>query len=179
MEFDRKRDGLSFRPARLTVFIVDASDVRVDGSPDPTSELWDEEVNEDYISIGAKAVSVENEMERLGYSLKFKLEPVEARYGDGYFNSMLVLVLTEHGFADAPSVARCLERTSTNPPSTVQPQFTHARRDIESALRSAGSRLTAALGYDAGIAQQILTGAVAYYLDERFHITNRERLGFG
>lgn len=175
VDFERKRDGLSFRPARLIVYIVDTDGTRLDRSPEP----WDEEVNEDLVSIGARATSVGNEVERLGYALKFKLEPAEVRYGDGYYNSMLVLTLNELGFADVQNVARCLARITDYPPSRDSVEFDNARRDIEVALRDAGGQLTASLKYDAETAQQILADAVAYYLDERFHITNRERLGLG
>jgi len=175
VDFERKRDGLSFRPARLFVYILDGDGNRTERSPEP----WDEVVNRDLVAIGARAASEENEIERLGYALKFDLEPVEVRYGDGYFNSMLVQMLNELGFADVASVARCLARISTGSPSRDSVAYDAARRDIESALREAGSPLTASLGYDDETAQQILAGAVAYYLDERFHVTNRERLGFG
>jgi hypothetical protein len=174
VDFERKRDGLSFRPARLIVYIVDRDGNRVDRSPEP----WDEEVNEDLIAIGARAATLDNEVERLGYTLKFKLEAVEVRYGDGYFNSMLVLMLTELGFAALPSVSRCLRRISAGSPSRDSVAYDAARRDIKNALQEVGSRLTASLNYADEVAQQILGDAVAYYLDERFHITNRERLGF-
>jgi hypothetical protein len=174
VDFERKRDGLSFGPARLIVYIIDAAGERVERSPEP----WDMEVNEDLVSIGAKAGSVENEVERAGYALKFQLEPAEVRYGDGYFNSMLVLMLTELGFAKIPSVERCLARTSAAAPSRDSMAFGNAQQDIKAALRAVGGQLTGSLEYSPETAQQILADAVAYYLDERFHITNRERLGF-
>ena len=174
VDFQRKRDGLSFAPARLIVYIVDANGKRVERSSEP----WDQEVNEDLIAVGARAESPSNEVERLGYALKFKLEPVEVRYGDGYFNSMLVRILEEFGFPEIPSVARCLRRISTGTPQQGS-SYHNARRDIETALREAGRWLAADLEYDPEAAEQILGDAVAYYLDERFHITNRERLGFG
>lgn len=174
IEFERKRDGLAFQPARLVVYIEDADGTRVERHPEP----WDEEVNDDLVAIGGKAVSAENESERLGYALKFKLEPAEVRYGDGYFNAMIVWTLRELGFGEVPLVARCLERIAENEPSKESDSFHSARRDIEATLREAGGQLTGTLGYDADTAQQILAGAVAYYLDDRFHITNRELLGF-
>ncbi len=175
VDFERKRDGISFQPAHLIVYVVDGNGKRVECAPEP----WDQEVNEDLIAIGARATSVSNEVERLGYALKFKLEPVEVRYGDGYFNSMLVLMLEEFGFAAIPRVAHCLSRISTNSPSRASAFYDNARRDIETALREVGGQLTATLKYDDNTAEEILGDAVAYYLDERFHITNRERLGFG
>lgn len=174
VDFERKRDGLTFRPARLIVYIVDANDKRIDRSSEP----WDEEVNEDLVSISARAVSIENEVERLGFGLKFKLEPVEVRYGDGYFNSMLILTLNDLGFGEVPRVAKCLAQISVASPSTDSVAYGNARQDIEVALREVGSQLTTALAYQADVAMEILANAVVYYLDERFHLTNRKRLGF-
>lgn len=172
--FERKREGLSFRPARFLVYVVGP-----DGDRDSCdSEPWDEEVNDDLVTIGATATTQENEAERTGYALKFKLERDEVRYGDGYFNAVLLLLLREFGFDQAPSVKRCLDRIAVDRPSTDSPAFTNCRRDIQATLTEVGSRLTADLKYPDAEAESILANAVAYYLDERFHVTNRERLGF-
>jgi len=45
-------------------------------------------------------------------------------------------------------------------------------------LQKCGSDLTQKLNYTREEAETILAGAIAYYLDERFSITNRELLGF-
>lgn len=49
---------------------------------------------------------------------------------------------------------------------------------IEWRLQKCGSDLTQKLRYSREEAETILAGAIAYYLDERFSITNRELLGF-
>ncbi|QTA91835.1 hypothetical protein [Desulfonema magnum] len=49
---------------------------------------------------------------------------------------------------------------------------------IEWRLQKCGSDLTQKLNYTREEAETVLAGAIAYYLDERFSITNRELLGF-
>jgi len=56
--------------------------------------------------------------------------------------------------------------------------FSETKKMIEWRLQRCGFDLTEKLGYNREDAENILAGAVAYYLDERFSITNRELLGF-
>ncbi len=174
VEFERRRDGLSFRPASFLVYVVGADGVRLSCDREP----WDEDVNDDLVTIGATAETPANEAERTGYALKFKLERDEVRYGDGYFNSVLVLLLRQLGFEEVPSVKRCLDRIAVGTPSTSSSTFSDCMRDIRATLAGVGSRLTVDLEYTNDDAEGILADAVAYYLDERFHVTNRERMGF-
>ena len=50
-----------------------------------------------------------------------------------------------------------------------------AKRDIRTTLGSVGSQLTGDLAYTPEEAERILVLAVADSLDERFHVTDRER----
>ena len=49
----------------------------------------------------------------------------------------------------------------------------------EDAIRGRGVELTKYLGYDDEQAIQILSGALARYLDERFSVSRRRLLGLG
>ena len=49
---------------------------------------------------------------------------------------------------------------------------------IEGVLQGVWKDLKNALSYDSGVAQRILVGALVYYLDERFSITDRRKLGW-
>jgi len=56
--------------------------------------------------------------------------------------------------------------------------FSETKKMIDWRLQRCGFDLTEKLGYNREDAENILASAVAYYLDERFSITNRELLGF-
>ena len=49
---------------------------------------------------------------------------------------------------------------------------------IENTLKEVARDLATDLGYERSEAKSILASAVAYYLDERFSVTNRRMLGF-
>jgi len=62
------------------------------------------------------------------------------------------------------------------------PQRSEASADceqmIEAAISSVGQDLTTRLEYDDDAATTVLAEALAYYLDERFNVSNRRMLGF-
>lgn len=170
--FVRHRDGLGWTPARLVISYPDAQPSMPPDPPiawDPRLELW-------LLDHKIKAVDEKNEAERFGFWLGAQLEPIEVRYGSGYFNAVLVTYLRESGFIDHRMVRDKLDAIHSYPPSAGQ-----VREDCTSQIKAVlatNARRLAALGYDREAAIGILASAIAYHLDERFNIHTRALLGF-
>ena len=171
--FVRRREGLGWTPARLVISYPDAKPPVPSDPPiawDPRLERW-------LLDHKIKAVDDENEAARFGFGLEAQFEPIEVRYGSGYFNAVLVSYLHESGFADQAVVREKLEAIHSYPPSVSQ-----AREDCTAqikAILAANARRLEALGYGREAAIRILAKAIAHYLDERFNIHTRALLGFG
>ena len=172
-EFVRPRDGLSFGPARLSVSFER-------GNKDVPREIaqWDLQLDDWLIQRGAKASSDANEADRFGFRLRELLEHPEQRYGSGFFNSVLVHYLHESDLSKQPAI-----RTMLASIHEYKHSRTESARDcaayIEQVIVEAAQQLTNQLGYPQPRAVEILSDAVAYYLDERFNVTTRKQLGFG
>jgi hypothetical protein len=171
--FVRRREGLGWTPARLVVSYPDATPPV---PPDPAI-AWDARLDRWLVDHQIRAVDVGNEAERFGFALEAQLEPIEIRYGSGYFNAVLVSYLQDSGFADQPAVREKLEEIHSYAPSEGQ-----ARDDCAAQIKAvlaANARRLEALGYGRSTSIEILANAIAHYLDERFNIHTRALLGFG
>jgi hypothetical protein len=171
--FVRRREGLGWMPARLVISYPDA---KPPVAPDPAI-AWDQRLERWLLDHKVKALDTENEAERFGFGLEAQFEPIERRYGSGYFNAVLVGYLRESGFADQPAVCEKLGAIHTYPPSS-----TEAMMDCTAQIKAvlgANARTLESLGYPRGTAIAILAKAIAHYLDERFNIHTRALLGIG
>jgi len=139
---------------------------------------WDLQLDDWLVRQGAKAPSVENEADRFGFRLRELLEHPEQRYGSGFFNSVLVRYLHESDLSNQPAIRAILASVHEYKPSQGE-----SSRDcagyIEQVLVEAAQQLTNQLRYPRTQAVEILSNAIAYYLDERFNVTTRKQLGFG
>lgn len=173
VELRRERDGLTFLPASLYVSAV---------APDGTvlscdQEPWEDELNLTLVREGFRAPNEENEAMRFGLMLRHLFRPIETRFGDGYFNAVLIDYLKASGFADHPEVKAKLDAIHEYTP----PQSSAAndcRERLRSVLVQCARWLVDNLKYQRATAEDILGGAVAYYLDERYSITNRRLMGW-
>lgn len=170
-EFIRRRDGLSWEPARLQVSFPGSN-----LPPEPTV-LWDLELDDWLLAQRVPATTPDNEAERFGYRLDALFEPTEERYGDGYFNSVLLTYLNGSELADHPVVRDKLAAVHAYPPHASR-QAADCQDRIEQVLATT-ARTLSALYPDRPTAEDILCKAVAYYLDDRFNISTRAALGFG
>ncbi|WP_437830255.1 hypothetical protein [Sorangium sp. So ce1153] len=173
VEVRREREGLVFLPASIFVFFcgADGSIVKdVEAPWEPALEEWliDEQK--------AKAVSRDNEKLRFSLLLKPALRPALVRFGDGYFNAVLIALLREGPFRDHTEVAEMLHEIREYPPGVES--LADCQAHIDHALSEAAKRLLGLYQGDSETAEDILGGAVALYLDERFNVTNRKLLGF-
>ncbi len=171
VEFRREREGISFRPARL---YLEAE--RRDGTTISDGEPWDEDLNAALVGQRFRARDEENESERFGYMLKARLQRLVMRFNDGFFNSVLVAYLRSNGYDGEPAISAKLAKIREYAPAGGESSEDCAQR-IENALGTCAEELSQ-LGYSAEEGMRILGLAIAYYLDERFTITNREMLGW-
>jgi hypothetical protein len=170
----RPRAALGFEPARLTLEFLDKQ-----GNPiDYKTEEWDPGLNGALVRRKIRAFDEVNEITRFGLALAAAFEEAESRYGDGFFNAVLVLVVDKSPFADKAVIKELRPHISTNRPY----QGGHSADDcavmIQSALQDRWFELRRSLGYEKDAADRIMAGALASYLDERFTVTDRRKLGW-
>ncbi len=175
-ELVRERDGLSFGPARLYVHFLDAQRKDLQ-SPDEVE--WDAGLNDALLEIGVRAASDENEINRFGLTLRDRFEDPEGRFGEGYFNAVLLEYIRQSPFGSESAVIEKLADITANQPSRCGSSYAECRDAIETVLVHCGNDLMNLYDKDERRCSQILTGALAKYLDERFSITNRKLLGWG
>jgi hypothetical protein len=174
VEVIRPRAPLGPKPAKLYLHFYAKSGGEMD---QPHPEDWDDELNTALIQRKVKAISVDNEKVRFSLGLRAALQGAEARFGDGYYNGVLVHHILNSPFQDHPAVANVLPHIYR---SGIDPSFRtydECRDMIDGAIRGRAIELTKYLGYGIPEAADILATAVAQYLDDRFSVTNRRALG--
>jgi hypothetical protein len=169
----RPRAALGFEPAQLTLQLFN----RQNQMYDYKTELWDAELNDALVERKIRAIDESNEIQRFGLGLGAALQHPENRYGDGFFSAVLMLVVDQSPFAEMNPVRTLRPYISTN-----RPYESHAVEEcsmmIDAALQDRWLELRRKLDYDKTDAERILAGALAYYLDERFSITDGRKLGW-
>lgn len=169
--FERKRAGLVFEPGRLFLIFRDGDqDVDILDAP------WDMALHDWLLDESIRAETTENEAERFGFVLNDKFAPIELRFGNGFFSSVLVNYLHQQGFDEAASTKQALAAIHENQATKGQQEALCAEM-IEREIVGIAADVKR-LGYDEGVREDILAGAIAGYLDERFSITNSRLLGF-
>ncbi len=174
VEVIRPRGPLVHRPTKLHLHFYAKSGAEIDR---PHPEEWDDELNTALIQCRIGAISVDNEKERFSLGLRAALQGAESRFGDGYFNSVLVHHILNSPFKDHPAFADILPNVHRNGVDTSFRTYDECRDMIDSAIRGRAMELTKNLGYSIPEAEDILAAAVAQYLDDRFSVTNRRALG--
>lgn len=145
---------------------------------DSVDTPWDSELNDWAITQGVRAETVENESERFGVTLSDRLASIVVRYGDGFFNAVLIQHLVKEGFASVSPTQEKLARIRESQPASGE-SAVDCEQMIQAIIQAIARELVDKLGYSREDAQRVLTAAIAYYLDERFNITNSKLLGFG
>jgi hypothetical protein len=170
VNFVRERKGLSF--AMPHVFV----EFRKNSTPAERNYAWHPEIESWLISHHGKAINDENEIERMGYYLRFLFEDVPCQFGEGFINSILAERLGEY-CKGSEIVAEKLSRVTKNLPFKNSVHYKIATEFLDDCLVKVIEAL-AKLDYSKPDVTNILEGAIAYFLDERFSITNRKNLGF-
>jgi hypothetical protein len=170
IEFRRDRDGLTYKPARL---YFEAH--KKDGTIFADMEPWDDDLNKALVQNGFRAKDPENEAKRFGFMLEYLLEPLQNRYGDGFFNASFITYLKTNGYHNWPTVAKKLEYISENKVSIEEP-YQNLTERLDGVFAECAALLKK-LYCDPDKAKDILIAAIAYYLDDRYSIFNRRQLG--
>jgi hypothetical protein len=170
----RPRAALGFEPAQLSLQFFNKQDQMYDYR----TEAWDAELNDALLDRRIRAIDESNEVQRFGLGLAAALQHPENRYGDGFFSAVLMLVVDRSPFAEMDPVRELRRYITTNRPYEGKHSAEDCSMMIQAALQDRWLELRRKLGYDTTDAERILAGALAYYLDERFSITDGRKLGW-
>jgi hypothetical protein len=169
------RDVLGYKPAKLYVHFYGPGGAEL--QCDETD--WDDALNAGVVGLGVRAVSEGNEALRFSLALRAAFRPAERRYGDGYFNAVLVEWVRTSSFAQAEPVRELLANVHANPPYRGDGGSYESCRDlVQTAVRGRAMELTGCLRYPREEAEGILAAALAQYLDERFSVSIGRAFGW-
>ncbi|HWO21805.1 MAG TPA: hypothetical protein VNO30_23710 [Kofleriaceae bacterium] len=173
LEIRRNREGLTFLPTRMFVTFY-----RADGDifRGPDEAEWELELDDWLVKEHVRAKDKDNEKLRFSLRLKAAMRPIAARFGDGYFNSVLVYLLRKGPFANHSALAETLG--SIHEYEAAGGSRLDCEELIDHELGVAAQELMG-LYADRTVAEDILAQAIAQYLDDRFHVTDRRLLGLG
>lgn len=138
---------------------------------------WNDVFNSGLVELHVRAIDKANEIERFALSLRGALRKVESEFGDGFFNSVLYELVTESDLTRYPAIAEIIKHAFAIQLNHGGAGYNDCRELIASAIASRKYELEHLLRYSAEEAQSILVDALAKYLDERFSVSNRRRLG--
>lgn len=170
MELYRSRDGLVRGIPRIFVNFYSDSEEYQDEVP------WEIELDDWLIENGVHAVSTDNEKERWALHITNAFRPTINRYGEGYFNAVLVGLIKAGPFAEHPKVKEMLHDIHENRPS--EDSLRDCEEMIEERLYNLAERVKRLYSDQLDVAEDVLAGALANYLDERYSISDRRLLGW-
>jgi hypothetical protein len=171
----RPRAALGFEPAQTFVqFFNQQGDIYDYKKIEP----WDSDLNDSLLDRHVRAIDETSEVQRFGLGLATALQQSENRYGDGFFNAVLMLVVDQSPFASMSQLRELRPFIATNRPYDRGHSIDDCSRMIQATLQDRWLELRRKLGYEKTEAERILAGALAYYLDERFSITDGRKLGW-
>jgi hypothetical protein len=139
---------------------------------------WDDDLNAGLIQLRVRAVSPEQEAERFALGLRAAMRKAEREFGDGYFNAVLVDLLRDSDLTSNPGIAEVLKHAVASPLAREGRSYNPCRELIADAIRGRALELTGPLKYSQDEAKHILVAALARYLDDRFSVSTRRRLGW-
>jgi hypothetical protein len=149
-----------------------------DQKPQPLETLpWNDDLNVGLIQLGVRAVNQEQEAERFALGLRGALRKAEREFGDGYFNAVLLEFIKDSDFTNYNELAEVLRHAYAIPPYKEGRAYTLCREMIDGAIGERAHELTELLNYPQEEAKRILVSALARYLDQRFSVSNRRRMG--
>lgn len=173
VEVVRPKDVLGYKSASIFLhWSIDG----VEQPPQPYA--WEAELNAELVRRGIRSVSPEAEQVRFGLALRDAFRRPEVRFGDGFFNAVLLMAVDELGFREYPEVAGVLKHITRSRPYTGGHGYGDCREMIVGIISWRANELVEALHYPEPDAKAILAGAMARYVDDRFTVTDRIRLGW-
>ncbi len=175
LEFRRPKDGIVYRPAKFFITFYDSNKRIIQGDESD----WELDLHQDLNDGGLRCKSNENESERFGFAFKELFRKAENRFGDGYFNSVFLRYIYNSWLAQYDKVKKIIGSIHRNQSSMQGQSYGDCEDMIELVLKKdVAESLNKKMMYSVDDTKEIIASAVAYYLDERFNITNRRLLGF-
>jgi hypothetical protein len=174
VEFVREKDGIIYGPASIFVHFCDAA---MQDTMSPDEAAWDERINAELVKLHARAVSRDNECERFGMVFIDRFRRVETRFGDTFFSAALVTYLKNSAFAALSPSKEILAKIPSYKPFQGQ-QLSDCVDMIEEVIGYCIDSLHEALEYTQPITTQISSTALAYCLDDKFLISDKQLLDF-
>lgn len=174
LEIRRQREGLTYLPTRMFVtFVVRMAPSFARTKPSGSSSLIDSWL----LKAHVRAKDEDNEKLRFALRLKAALNPIAVRFGDGYFNSVLVSLIRGGPFGGREPLAQVLGAIYEY--EAAGGSRFDCEQLIDYEIGVAARELLSLYDNNRALAEDILMGAIAQYLDDRFHVTDRRQLGFG
>lgn len=150
--------------------------VAKDGTPQHQDHhAWDVELDDWLVTQGARARTEDNEVLRTSLRVRDHLYPLLLRYGEGYFNTLVVYVTRSGPLAEEEPVRDLLANLRRENAPYDGGTLAERKAAVEAVFKRIAHELTGKLQYERPAAERILARAVAMYLDERFHVTERIR----
>ncbi len=169
----RPKDMLGFKPSKLMLFLTQ------NGNQLPPQEYaWDDDLNETLVKHGYRAIDEGNERMRFSLLLRWRFRRVETRFGEGFFNAVLVKYVKESQLMTFREIVDVMKDVFANQPHMHGHSYDDCRGMINQILQACASDLSKHLQYERTTAENMLAGALAFYLDERFTVSDRRRLGW-
>jgi hypothetical protein len=170
LQVRRPWDGFTRSRPELVIEFLSQNGVFVDSAP------WEPGLNDALLAEGIRARTLTDEAQRLSLALRALFEPLARRYGDDYFNAVLLEYMHDADMVTA-EIAELKSEITTYPPHRSEHRE-ECRDDIKAVLAKAAKEQVDHLGYSRPEAVGLVIAALADYLDERFSITSRRKLGW-
>jgi hypothetical protein len=143
---------------------------------EPRQVEWDDGVNAGLVDLGIRAINLQQEGERFALGIRAALRKVERRYGDGYLNAVLIDLLDESDLSKGGEIAAVRSHVRTNQPERNR-SYPACRELIANEIGGRAVELRDKLKYQPEEIKEVMTKALAIYLDERFSVSSRHRFG--
>lgn len=175
MQLYRPRDLLARGVPRIFVNFYSDSDQE---APEKIDEVaWELELDDWLIEHKFRSTSIENEQERWALHITQAFRPIINRYGDGYFNAVLINLIKNGPFAEHLKVKEMLKSIHENRPHVGSQADCNDM--IDQQIHRLAERIRKLYDEDLDIVEDVLGGALADYLDERYSVSDRRALGWG
>jgi hypothetical protein len=170
---ERRTDALGFMPAKIVLELL-----KPDGDvATRETDEWDSDLNQALTIMGVRSGDTENESVRLCLALTGAFDKVEIRYGDGYFSAVFVDLIKNIDFTDYPDVGKMLKYSTALGADQNSASYHDCKAMIEAIIHKQIDDLRTKLKYDDNEISDILAQAIVQYLDQRFSVSNRRKLG--
>jgi len=138
---------------------------------------WDDDLNAGLIALRVRAADSTNETARFALGLRAAMRKTTREFGDGFFNSVLLELVNESDLSRHAAIAEVVRHAHANAPYREGRSYDPCRDMIADAISGRMYELKNELGYPPTEARDILVSSLACYLDERFSVSSRKRLG--